>query len=143
MASRVGLHVRIVRPDGSRTYAASVYAANRRLRGGYAIVSGNPEQHPEAGCYLRYLVEGEARLAERWPEPSGHPERPGRPGAPDQGTPSASPAWSSLQPRPRHPHTLFPPVAAESERVSWKAAVREYLLEIAEVGGPPPYATLY
>ncbi len=58
MPSRVALHVRIVRPDGSRTYAASVDAINRRLRGGYAIVSGNPGQHPEACYYLRYLVEG-------------------------------------------------------------------------------------
>jgi hypothetical protein len=58
MASRVTLHVRIVRPDGTRTYAAPVYAANRRLCGGYALVNGKPEPHPEACYYLRYPVEG-------------------------------------------------------------------------------------
>jgi hypothetical protein len=100
MASRVTLHVRIVRPDGTRTYAAPVYAApvyaapvyaapvyaaNRRLRGGYALVNRKPEHHAEACYYLRYPVEGQARLAERGLESFGRPERPGRPGAPDQG----------------------------------------------------------
>jgi hypothetical protein len=61
MSAKVKLYVRIVRPDGSRTYAPPVYAANRRLRPGYALVDGQPKHHPEAVYYLRH-TEGDRRV---------------------------------------------------------------------------------
>lgn len=51
----VRLYIRIRRADGSYAYADPAWNRNRTLRAGYALVSGNPESHPEASYYLRFL----------------------------------------------------------------------------------------
>jgi integrase len=49
------LYIRIKMQDGSRPFCEPVYAANRKLKPGYAIVKGKPEHHQEGVYHLRYL----------------------------------------------------------------------------------------
>ena len=53
MKNQATLLIRIVRNDGSRTYAKPAYASNRRLRPQFAILEGKAEYHPEGVYYLR------------------------------------------------------------------------------------------
>ena len=129
MASRVTLHVRIVRPDGSRTYAAPVYAANRRLRGGYALVNGRPEHHPEACYYLRYPVEGKRVWRNVGADPLAAQNALAVQEHLTKGTALGIASVEQLTAAAAVPEAR-PPVTAESKRIPWKAAVREYLLEI-------------
>jgi hypothetical protein len=57
------LYIRIKMQDGSRPFCEPVYAANRKLKPGYAIVKGKPEYHQEGVYHLRYL-RGEKRVWE-------------------------------------------------------------------------------
>ncbi len=57
------LYIRIKMQDGSRSFCEPVYAANRKLKPGYAIVKGKPEHHQEGVYHLRYL-RGEKRVWE-------------------------------------------------------------------------------
>jgi hypothetical protein len=52
---RVRLYIRIRRAKGSYAYADPAWNLNRTLRAGYAMVSGEPEPHPEGVYYLRFL----------------------------------------------------------------------------------------
>ena len=54
----VKVYIRIRREDGIRQYTNPVYSANGKLKPFYAIVSGNPEHHPEGVYNLRYRDGG-------------------------------------------------------------------------------------
>jgi len=47
---KVKLYIRIKQSDGNRPYCEPVFAANQKLRPGYALVNGTKEHHPE-GAY--------------------------------------------------------------------------------------------
>lgn len=49
------LYIRIKTPAGKRLFVKPVYAANRKLKPLFAVVSGKPEHHPEGVYYLRCL----------------------------------------------------------------------------------------
>ena len=62
MSTKAHLLLRIVRADGSWTYAKPVFAANNRLKPLYAVVNGKPEHHPEGAYYVRFSVHGRRHL---------------------------------------------------------------------------------
>ncbi len=55
---KVRLYVRIRRSDGRDAFVEPAWNRNRTLRGGHALVLGQPEHHPESCYYLRYLRNG-------------------------------------------------------------------------------------
>jgi hypothetical protein len=55
---KVRWYVRVRRPDGRDAFVDPIWNRNRTLRAGYALVRGQPEQHPKACYYLRYLRGG-------------------------------------------------------------------------------------
>jgi integrase/recombinase XerD len=59
----VRLKLRIRLPDGSRPYLDPVYAANNKLKPGYARLDGNPVHFPDGVYHLRYL-KGSRRVWE-------------------------------------------------------------------------------
>ena len=59
----VRLKLRIRLPDGSRPYLDPVYAANNKLKPGYARLDGNPVHFPDGVYHLRYL-KGSRRIWE-------------------------------------------------------------------------------
>ncbi|HEV2380165.1 MAG TPA: site-specific integrase, partial [Terriglobia bacterium] len=59
MASKkVTLYIRPVLSDGSRPYLRPAYLRGGKLREGYALVQGHPQQVPNAEYYVRYLKGG-------------------------------------------------------------------------------------
>lgn len=66
---RVRLYVRIRRADRRDAYVDPVWNRNRTLRGGYALVDGQPEHHPEACYYLRYGRDGKRVWESVGPDP--------------------------------------------------------------------------
>jgi integrase/recombinase XerD len=59
MASRkVTLYIRPTLPDGSRPYLKPAYLRGGKLRRGYALVQGKPQQVPNAEYYVRYRKDG-------------------------------------------------------------------------------------
>ena len=57
-AFRVRLYIRVRLPDGRHSFLCPAWNKNRTLRAGYALVAGQPEHHPEAVYYLRFLRGG-------------------------------------------------------------------------------------
>lgn len=62
VSTKAHLLLRIVRPDGSWTYAKPVFAGNNRLKPLYALVNGKPEHHPEGAYYVRFSAHGRRHL---------------------------------------------------------------------------------
>jgi integrase len=58
---KVTLRVRIAASNGKRKYCPPVFAANKKLRAGWALVNGKPEPHPEAVFALRYADRGKRK----------------------------------------------------------------------------------
>lgn len=52
---KVRLYIRVRRSDGRHSFLEPARTRNHILRAGYALVGGQPEYHPEAIYYLRYL----------------------------------------------------------------------------------------
>jgi integrase/recombinase XerD len=57
----VSLHVRINLPDGKQVYGKPVFAGNKKLLAGCALIKGKRELHPEAVFYLRYVENGKRK----------------------------------------------------------------------------------
>ena len=57
-AFKVRLYIRVRLPDGRHSFLCPAWNKNRTLRAGYALVAGQPEHHPEAVYYLRFLRGG-------------------------------------------------------------------------------------
>ena len=55
---KVRLYMRVRRSDGRYSYLDPVWNRNRTLRASYALLEGQPEYHPEAVYYLRFLRGG-------------------------------------------------------------------------------------
>lgn len=55
---KVRLYIRIRRIDGADAFVDPAWNRNRTLRGGFAVVNGQPEQHSEGIYYLRYKCDG-------------------------------------------------------------------------------------
>jgi integrase len=125
MKDRATLLIRIVRTDGSRTYAKPVVGSNHHLKPLWAIVDGKAGYHPEGIYYLRFTAHGKRSF-----------RNVGK---------NATEARVALE---RHNHALkglaigvtcddlLPkPLPAEAivtgpERVTWEAATHNYMLEI-------------
>jgi integrase/recombinase XerD len=63
-AKQVTLYVRVSLPGGKRPYLDPVYAANKKLKEGWAVLDGKPQRFADAAYYLRYLRNGK-RVFER------------------------------------------------------------------------------
>jgi hypothetical protein len=57
----VSLHVRVNLPDGKQVYRKPVFAANKKLLAGCALINSKREMHPEAVFYLRYVENGKRK----------------------------------------------------------------------------------
>ena len=55
---KVRLYMRVRRSDGRYSYLDPAWNRNRTLKAGYALVDGQPEYHPGAVYYLRFLRGG-------------------------------------------------------------------------------------
>ena len=54
----VRLKIRVRLPDGSRPYLDPVFAANGKLKPGYANFDSIPGHYPDSVYHLRYLKQG-------------------------------------------------------------------------------------
>ena len=70
-APKVRLYIRVRQPDGRYSYLDPAWNRNRTLRAGYALVDGQPEHHPEAVYYLRFL-RGDKRV---WQSVGAQPDQ--------------------------------------------------------------------
>src|ERR1019366_3664038 len=70
-APKVRLYIRVRQSDGRYSYLDPAWNRNRTLRAGYALVAGQPEHHPEAVYYLRFL-QGDKRV---WQSVGAQPDR--------------------------------------------------------------------
>jgi hypothetical protein len=55
---KVRLYIRVVLPDGTRSFLDSVFSDNQKLKEGWAILDEQPQRFDEADYYLRYLKNG-------------------------------------------------------------------------------------
>jgi integrase/recombinase XerD len=58
---KVRIYIRIRHTNGTDAFVEPVWNRNNTLRGGYAIVNGAAEHHPEGVYYLRYKLGGKRR----------------------------------------------------------------------------------
>jgi integrase/recombinase XerD len=55
---KVRLYIRVVLPDGTRSFLDPVFSGNQKLKEGWAILDEQPQRFDEADYYLRYLKNG-------------------------------------------------------------------------------------
>jgi integrase/recombinase XerD len=128
---KVRLYIRVRLHDGRDAFVDPIWNRNRTLRGGYGLIKGQPEHHPEGSYYLRFLRDGK-----RVWQPVGS--------AGDAAVAALHNTQRNLQSvalgRSVPVADAVPPVSVPESSVSLKNAIQLYLEEVRRFRSPKTIA---